>query len=133
MDNSPTSSGLLRYIAAAELLLIFPGALFMTALFVRNIQPPPYEPAQSARHLVEWFAARPFLALDIFLIALPFAAFLIGGITAVRRWLSDAALRAATCQTLGAIRAHFATLFIALATLTAGGILGIVALHLITD
>jgi hypothetical protein len=33
-----------RAIAAAELLLVFPAVLFMTALFVRNLQPLQYEP-----------------------------------------------------------------------------------------
>src|SRR5260370_37059491 len=31
-----------RVIAATELLLIFPAALFMMALFVRDLQPPQY-------------------------------------------------------------------------------------------
>ena len=30
-----------RSIAAVEVLLIFPGTLFMIALFVRNVQPAP--------------------------------------------------------------------------------------------
>jgi len=122
-----------RSIAAIELLLVCPAVLFMTALFVRNLQPPPYEPAQSARRLVDWFSARPFLCLDIFLIALPFAAFVIGSISVVRGWRSDAQLRQATLATLAAVRAHVPVLLIAAATLTAGGILAIVAVHMITD
>jgi hypothetical protein len=36
----------LKYIVAAtELLLVFPALLFMTALFVRNLQPQQFEPA----------------------------------------------------------------------------------------
>jgi hypothetical protein len=122
-----------RTIAATELLLIFPAALFMTALFVREIQPAPYEPAQTARHLVEWFSARPFLGLDVFLIAMPFAAFVIGCATVLRTWRSDAELRQAALATIAVVRAHLATLVIAGATLMAGGILAIVALHVITD
>jgi hypothetical protein len=122
-----------RAIAITELFLVFPAALFMTALFVRNIQPAPYEPAQTARRLVEWFSARPFLGLDIFLIALPLAAFVIGGATLLRCWRRDAALRQAALDTLAIVRAHAAPLLIAAATLISGCILAVVALHMITD
>jgi len=43
-----------RAIAAAELVLIFPAALFMTALFVRNLQPQQFEPAHTAQRIVSW-------------------------------------------------------------------------------
>jgi hypothetical protein len=122
-----------RSIAATELLLVFPATLFMTALFVRNLQPAQYEPAHTAGRLVEWFSARPLLGLDVFLIALPFAALVIGCATVLRSWRSDAELRQAALKTLAAVRAHSATLFIAGATLMAAGILAIVALHSITD
>jgi ABC-type Fe3+ transport system permease subunit len=133
MTNDHTSHNLLRAIALTEWILVFPGALFMTALFVRNIQPAPYEPAQSARRLVEWYATHGRVGLEVFLIALPFTAFVIGCITAARRWMSDAALRQATSETLAAVHAHLATLLIAAATLTAGGILAIVAVHMVAD
>jgi hypothetical protein len=42
-----------RVIAATELLLVFPASLFMTALFVRNLQPLQYEPARSAQRIVD--------------------------------------------------------------------------------
>jgi hypothetical protein len=122
-----------RTIAATELVLVFPAALFMTALFVRNLQPEQFEPTHTAVRLVEWFSARPLLGLDIFLIALPFAAFVIGSATALRSWRGDAELRQAALETLAAVRAHLATLLIAGATLMAGGILAIVALHMITE
>ncbi len=122
-----------RAIALLELLLVFPAALFMTALFVRNCQPPPYEPAQTARRLVDWYAARPFLCLDIFLIAMPLVAFVIGGATVLRHWRNDPDLRQAAREAILVLRAHTASVLIAAATLLAGGILAIVALHLITD
>jgi hypothetical protein len=122
-----------RYIATLEFLFIFPASLFMISLFLRDVQPPQYEPAQTARRLVDWFAARPLLGLDVFLIALPFAALVIGAATVVRTWRTDAQLRDAAVQTLAAVRAHLAALLIVLATLIAGGILAIVALHVITD
>jgi hypothetical protein len=122
-----------RALAATELLLVLPASLFMTALFVRNVQPEPYEPAQTARRLVDWFSARPRLGLDVFLIALPLAALGIGCATVLRSWRSDEELRQAASKTLAAVRAHLATLLIAGATLVAGCILAIVALHMITD
>ena len=82
---------------------------------------------------MEWFSARPLLGLDVFLIALPLTAFFIGGATVLRSWRSNAKLRQAALETLAAARTHLATLLIAGATLMAGGILAIVALHMISD
>ncbi len=122
-----------RAIAATELALIFPAALFMMALFLRNLQPQQYEPAHTAQRIVDWYATRPRTGLWGLLIALPLAVLLTGGSTLVRSWSHEAQLRQAAWQTLAAIRAHLATLLIAGATLTAGGILAIVALHMATD
>jgi hypothetical protein len=122
-----------RSIATLEILLIVPATLFMLALFLRNVQPTPYEPAQTARHLVDWFAARPRIGLDLFLIALPFAALVIGAATMLRTWRSDPQLRQAAADTIAAFRANLPSLLIATATLVAGAILSIVALHIITD
>jgi cytochrome b561 len=122
-----------RTLAATELLLVFPAGLFMTALFVRNIQPAPYEPAQTARRVVEWFSTKPHLGLQLFLIAMPLAAFVLGCITVLRSWRSDEELRQASLKTLAAARANLAMLLIAGATLVAGCVLAIVALHVVTD
>jgi hypothetical protein len=122
-----------RIIATTGLLLVLPATLFMTALFVRNLQPAQYEPARTAGRLVEWFSARPFLCLDIFLIALPLAVFVVGSITVLRSWSGDTKLRHAALVMLATIREHMATLVIAGATVLAGGILAIVAVHVITD
>jgi cytochrome b561 len=122
-----------RTLAATELLLVLPAGLFMTALFVRNIQPAPYEPAQTARRVVEWFSTKPHLGLQLFLIAMPLAAFVLGCATVLRSWRSDEELRHAALKTLAAARAHLAMLLIAGATLVAGCVLAIVALHVITD
>jgi hypothetical protein len=118
-----------RIIAATELLLVLPAALFMTALFVRNLQPTPYEPATTARHLVEWFSAHPPIGLQLFLIALPFAAFVLGGATVLGSWRRDAELR----QVLATVRAHLSIVLIAGATLVAGCSLAVVFLHMAAD
>jgi hypothetical protein len=56
-----------------------------------------------------------------------------GCATLLRSWNAEVELRQAARQTLAALRAHLATVLIAGATLTAGGVLAIVALHLLTD
>jgi hypothetical protein len=122
-----------RSIAAIELLLILPATLFMLALFLRNVQPEPYQPAQAARHLVDWFAARPLIGLQLSLIALPFAALVIGIATTLRTWRRDPQLRQLAFDTLATVRAQASFLLIAAATLFAAAILSIVALHLLTD
>jgi hypothetical protein len=122
-----------RAIAATELLLIFPAALFMTALFARNLQPLQYQPAHTAERIVTWYALRPRVGLWGLLIALPMAVLVTGCGTLLRSWSVEVELRQAARQTLAVIRAHLATILVAGATLTAGGVLAIVALHMLTD
>ena len=122
-----------RAAAAVEVLLVTPAVLFMAALFVRDLQPRPYEPARTAQQIVAWYAARPRVGLWGLLIGLPFAVVVTGGIMLLRRWREDAALRQDARHAFAAVRAHLATLFVAAATLAAAGILAIVALHVATD
>src|SRR5260370_4733411 len=122
-----------RTIAATELILIFPAALFMTALFVRELQPQQFEPAHTAQRIVMWYSARPHVGLWIMLMALPITVLVIGCVTLLRSWNEDAALRQAARQVLGDIRAHFATFCVAAATLTAGARPAHVSLHVATD
>jgi hypothetical protein len=122
-----------RTIAATELLLISPAALFMTALFVRNLAPKENDLARTAQAFVMLYAARPHIGLWLLLIALPLAVLVIGCGTLLQRWSAEAEFRQAARQTLAAIRAHFAMLLIAAATVLSGGILAAVALHVMTD
>jgi hypothetical protein len=122
-----------RVIAAMELLLIFPASLFMTALFVRNLQPLQYEPARTAARIVTWYSVRPRVGLRVLLMALPLAVLVTGCATLLRSWNNDVELRQAVRHTLAAVRGHLAMLLVAAATLAAGGILAIVALHAISD
>ena len=122
-----------RSVAALELLLVFPAVLFMTALFARNIQPEQFEPAHTAKLIVDWYAARTQVGLWLFLIAFPLSVLFIGAATLLREWRRDESLRDAARQMLALIRGHFATLLIACTTATSLCILAIVALHVITD
>ena len=120
-------------LAAVEVLLIFPAALFMAALFVRELQPLQYEPAHTAQQVVDWYAGRVHLGLWVLLIALPLTVLCTGSVALVRAWSDNAELRRAAQQALEAVRGHMATLFVAVATLAAFGFLAIVALHMLTD
>jgi hypothetical protein len=122
-----------RTIAATELLLIFPAALFMTALFVRNLQPLQYQPAHTAEQIVTWYAVRPRIGLWGLLVALPLAVLATGCGTLLRNWRHEVELRQATRQVLATISLHLTTLLVAAATLTAGCVLAIVALHMLAD
>ena len=117
-----------RTIATIELLLVFPASLFMIALFLREVQPL----AQTGL-LVQWFSHHVVLGLYVFLIAMPLAAFLVGCAMVLRSWRSDAELRRTTLEVFASVRAHVASLLIAGATLMAGGILTLVAMHMITE
>lgn len=122
-----------RAIAALELVLIFPAALFMTALFVRNLTPKHLEPARTAQSIVMWYAGRVHLGLWLFLMALPFVVFAVGCATVAREWAADARLRDAARQAFAAVRAHTAMFVIAATTLVSGAILAAIALHVLTD
>ncbi len=112
-----------RALATTELLLILPATLFMTALVVRTLQPLQNEPARTAQRIVVWYAERRW-TLWILLIALPLTVLVTGCATLIR---------GNARQTLAAIRAHPATLFIAAATLIAGVFLVIVVLHMLAN
>ena len=118
-----------RFIAACEFVLLFPAALFMTALAVREV---PYEPAHAAQQLVMWYAGRMW-TLWVLLLALPLTVLVTGGVTLLRNWSRDAAPLPTAWPSIAMMRAHLATLFVAAETLAAGGILAIVVLHMLAN
>jgi hypothetical protein len=124
---------ILRSVAALELLFVFPAVLFMSALFARSIQPLQFEPAHTAQRIVDWYAARPHIGLGVLLIALPLAVVVIGSLSLIREWRRNRELRDSTLRAIGLIRSQAPTFLIAGATVMAGGILAIVALHVLAD
>ena len=122
-----------RALAAVQLLLVFPAALFITGAVVRGLQPIQYEPARTAQRIVDWYAGWTRAGLSVMLIALPLVVLLCGCLSLGRSWNRDVELRAAVARTVAAVRAHFATVVVAIATVGAGGILVVVVGHLITD
>ena len=131
--QSESMKTILRSVAALELLFVFPAVLFMSALFARSVQPLQYEPAHTAQRIVDWYAARPHVGLWVLLIALPLAVVVIGSATLMREWHRNQELRVATLGAIGFIRSQVPSILIAGATAMAGGILAIVALHVLSD
>ena len=79
-------------------------------------------PAHTLQYKVNMNAPKRTIAAAELLLIFPAALF-----------MADAALREATRQGVAAIRAHFATLLTAAATVAAGAILAVVAVHVLTD
>ena len=122
----------LRLLATAELLLVSPAVLFMSALIVRVVQPMEYEPAHTAERLVTWYAGRMW-TLWVLLLGLPLVALVSGCATLLYGWNHDLAFSQTVKQSLQMIRSHVAMCLIAAATLGAGGILAIVVLHMLAN
>jgi hypothetical protein len=120
-----------RIVATLELVLIFPAALFMAALLLRNLGPLPYESAHRAQQLVMWYAARMW-TLWVLLLGLPLIVLVSSCAELVRNWNRDVALQL-TSRPLAIVRAHFIPLVIAATTLIAGVILAVVVLHVLAN
>ena len=121
-----------RAIAAAQLLLVFPAALFMASLVVRRLQPLQYEPAHTAARIIMWYSGKHW-TLWLLLMALPLTVLIIGGTTLLRSWADQSELRRDTAQMIVGFRAHATTLVVTAATLASGCILAIVALHMLAN
>ncbi|OLC91648.1 MAG: hypothetical protein DMG35_17335 [Acidobacteria bacterium] len=121
-----------RIVAALELALIFPAALFMMALAVRNMLPLQYEPAHIAQRIIVWYSGRMW-TLWVLLLALPFAVLITGAVTLLRDRDRDVGLPNTARQSLAVLREHPAKLLVAATTLTAAGILVIVVLHMLAN
>ena len=100
-----------RAVAAIEWLLLFPAAVFMTALVVRRL--PQY--AQAAQQVVLWYAVRKW-TLWMLLIALPLAVLTIGVTTLRQRRGAD-----------------LTTFLVGAATATAGAVLAVVIAHMLAN
>lgn len=121
---------LTRVIAAMQLALILPAALFMTAILVAVGDAPQYDLARVAQRIVMWYSARMW-TLWLLLLGLPFAVLVTGCATLLRSWNHDVELPHAA--RLAMIPAPLATLFVAGTTLLSAGILAIVVLHMLAN
>src|SRR5580704_12217210 len=94
-----------RIIAALELVLILPAALFMTALVLRNLQPLQFEPAHSAQLLVMWYAGRMW-TLWVLLFALPIIVLVSGCAELIRNWKREISVPLTSRKLLTMARTH---------------------------
>ena len=116
-------------MAALELALLAPAAIFMAALFVRNLNPLQYEPAHTAQRVVTWYAGRMW-TLWVLLLALPLTVLVTGCATLRHTWNRDAI---SARKALAVIRTHLATFVVLATTLAATGILAIVVVHMLMN
>jgi len=123
---------LTRVVAAMQLALIFPAALFMTAVLVGAGSAPQYALARIAQRIVSWYSARVW-TLWLLLLALPLAVLVSGWVTLRRSWNLDTELPLCARHSLAMIPAPLATLLVAGTTLAAAAILAIVALHMLAN
>jgi len=121
-----------RIIAAIQLVVIFPGALFLTAVVARDLQLLQYEPAHIAQEIITWYSDRHW-TLWALLIGLPFAALLNGGIVLLRNSNDGTDEGQIVEQTFAVIRTQLPTQIIAATTLAAGLILTVVILHMLAN
>ena len=112
-------------------MLIFPAALFMIALLVRNLPPSQSGPAHAAQQIVNFYAGHVW-TLWALLLALPLAALAMGCATLLPglRGGREVALPSPTPSSLAVNWSQPATLLVAATTVTAAAILVIVVLHM---
>ena len=120
-----TNNRFIRFIAAVELILIFPASLFLIAVVARHFEPL----GNPARQIALWYAYR-FWTLWVFMLTMPLAALLIGCVTLLRNQSGGIEERQTIKQRFMAIRKSVPKLVIAVSTLAAGTILVIVAVHM---
>jgi hypothetical protein len=115
-------------IAVTELVLIFPSALFMTAVVARHL--PPLQSA--AQRIVTWYSVR-YWTLPVLLIGLPFAALLAGCITLLSNRDRGSARLQAAGQSPAEVRTDLATRIVAVATVLAGAVLVVAVVHMLAN
>jgi len=121
-----------RTIALLEIPLLFPAVLFMTALIVRSLPPPPSALVVSAGKIVRWYADRVW-TLWILLGCLPISSLSLGCVTLLRTWKDGGIDGPKARQQPPAVRLRPATLIVAAETLISGAILAVVAVHVLMN
>jgi hypothetical protein len=118
---------ILLAIAVSDFVLLFPAAVFMAALIIRNL--PLNETAPGAQQIVMWYAGR-LWTLWVLLLALPLVVLITGCVALFRGWIE---MPNTAQQPLAFIRAQPVIGFITSMTLCAAGILVIVLLHMLAN
>jgi hypothetical protein len=120
----------IRIIAAIQLFLIVPAALFMTAVLIAAGDAPKYDLARIAQRIVIWYSGRMW-TLWLLLLALPCVVLIAGCATLLAVWNHEIEVPHSARQSLGTIQAPLATLGVAGTTLSSAAILAIVVLHML--
>jgi hypothetical protein len=123
---------LTRAIAVMELALIFPAALFMMALVVRDLAPLQLEAAQIAARIVTWYSARMW-TLWLLLLAMPLAVLITGCSALLGGSQPGVALHEDAHRSGVMLRPRATTLLVAATTLMAAAFLAIVILHMLRN
>lgn len=123
---------MIRFVAAMQVSLLFPAALFLTAVLVAAGAAPQYELARLAQRIVMWYSTRMWTLWSL-LLALPLAVLIAGCVTLRRSWKGHSEPPMAGPQSLAMIPAPLATLFVAGTTLASAGILAVVVLHMLAN
>jgi hypothetical protein len=119
-----------RTLAAAHLLLISPSLLFLVAVIIQRLHPS--QPAQTAQHIVTWYAERMW-TLWILLLALPLSVLISGSISLLRDWSGSTQVATFAQKTVAVLLPAGARTSIAVTTATSAVIVGIVILHMLAD
>jgi hypothetical protein len=119
-----------RTLAAVHLLLISPAALFLVAVIMDQLLPSQKQPALTAQHIVMWYAERVW-TLWILLLALPLSALISGCVSLLRDSRGSTQVASVPQKALAALRPAGARTSVAVTTVTAAVIVGIVILHML--
>jgi hypothetical protein len=119
-----------RIIAATQLVLVVPAALFMTAVLVAAGDAPKYDLARVAQRIVIWYSGRMW-TLWLLLLALPCVVLIAGSATLLAAWNRGIEVPHSARQSLATIQTPLATLGVAGTTLASAAILAIVVLHML--
>lgn len=118
-----------RFIACLQLALIFPAALFMASLVVRNLGAMNSEPAHTAQQIVMWYAGRGW-TLRVLLFTLPCTVLVSGCLILRMRYRDTVQLGARRSRVLS--RPQWPVRLVSVTTLASAGILAIVGIHVLT-
>jgi len=121
-----------RTLAVTHLLLISPAVLFLVAVIVQRLQPLQKELALTAQHIVMWYAQRTW-TLWILLLALPLSVLISGCISLLRDSSGRAEVAGLPQKALAPLHPVGARTSLAVTTVTAAAIVGIVVLHMLAN
>jgi hypothetical protein len=121
-----------RIVAGVEALLLAPAAVFMTALLVRELEPPAQQAALYARSIVAWYAGRQW-TLWVLLVALPVASLAAGCATLFAYSRERRGSQRAEAKGAGASAGRRGIWLVAAMTLVAALVLVVVGVHVLAN